>query len=176
MNNDLDFNCDRQSKNDFTASTVSYWAENNKTIVKYDFYERDMYGYSIPYGSNSAYTQSRADIWFTTTTSAHTYNCVIELKERSFKSTGHFNSAFINEEKIAYLTALRLKGYRIYWGELYTDNHIRIWDLTNVDFTQLKRVKKWIKKTNIDPNSKKKPQWRREIPYDKGFLIRRIAG
>ena len=171
---DLDFSCDRQAKNDFTASTDAYDKEEAYPGT-FQFFEMDDNGNLVPFGSSAVSITSHYDIWGNYITSAGTQKYVFELKERHHLST-RYTTAFINEEKWPEFLPYIEKGWKAIWVELYTDDTIRVWDLTKVDFTQLPLSKRWIKKTTVDPNSPKVLQLRREIPMEWGKIIRRIKG
>ena len=170
----LDFNCDRQAKNDFTASTTAYDIEEGFPGFL-EFFEYSVSGELVPYGSDNVSTTSRYDLYMDFKTSAWTKGYIIELKERNHKSD-RYATAFINEEKWPDFLPYIEKGIKPLWAELYTDGLIRIWDLSEVDFTKLKLSKRYIKQTHIDPNSPKVLQLRREIPMEWGKIIRRIKG
>lgn len=168
----LNFDCDRPAKNDFTASTIAFCKTLNSFSAAV-FYETDKYQNLVPYGDPRAKIEAHYDIWMDYITSAWTQRYVFELKERGHNSNS-FSTAFINEEKWPAFIPLRESGIIPMWVELYEDGLIRIWNLKDVDFTSLPLTQKWIKKINIDPNSKKQLQWRREISMQSGMTISRI--
>ena len=178
--NELNFDCDRPAKNDFTATTynlatgltnygsIEYYEGKKKCVESPD----DL----VPYGSLDANEKSHYDIWMKyTTNDGSRIWYVFELKERNNPSD-YYPTAFINEEKWPEFVTYRDKGIIPCWVELYTDNKIRIWNLRTTDFCHLKCSMRFIKQINIDPDSPKKMQIRREIPMEWGNLLERLNG
>lgn len=128
------YNCDRQSKYDFTASTVNYMEQkySNKDI-ELVFKEFDNKGNLVDFDSNESDIESQSDI-------AMLYNgilYVIELKERlgKYNSTyyGKVNDVegwFLNKEKLKSL--LSHNAIPLYVN-VYPDGKIRIWNLNNIN-------------------------------------------
>lgn len=172
MSKELDFNCDRQAKCDFTASTTSYLHNNYGYVSSITWYEKDEEGNIVPFGSPSASTTTRQDVFLN-------YGSVwyaIELKERDLCSYARFlveEGSFLNEEKVE---PLMETGMIPLWSELYTDGVIRIWNLRKIKPTSLRSTTKMIKTITIDPNARKKPQNRLLLPINKAKEIKRIRG
>lgn len=159
----LDFNCDRQAKCDFTASTYNYWRENGAD-GDIRFYEMTSASTLVPFGDDRAFTQSRFDVFMS-------YEDLlwyaIELKEREHPSTYKYTveeGAYLNPEKKEVIHMLEKQGYTPIWCELYTDGIIRIWNFAKIDVDSLPMKVANIKKVNIDPNSTKRQQPRYLLP------------
>ena len=175
----LDFNCDRQAKCDWTASTAQYLEEHWKG--DYKFFESDRNGNLVPFGDKSAYEQSHMDVYLTiysAYTPVRTY--AVELKER----LGRYISTYYGEEgqegwmynipKDNYFKA-EIKAGRIpLFSNLYPDSAITIWNISKIAPENIGRTTKNIKKVNIDPDSQKIPQDRLLLMNKDGITIRRI--
>lgn len=165
----LNFDCDRKAKCDFTASTTNY-LQNNGYVSSTTWYELDKYNRLVEFGSPSASTTARQDIylkygnkWF-----------AIEIKERNLRSDKDFlieEGSFMNKEKVESIMAT---GLIPIWAELYDDDIIRVWNLSKIDISSLSSTTKMIKGINIDPNSKKRMQKRLLLPYSQSKEYRRI--
>ena len=125
------FSCDRQSKYDFTASTVNYIAEkyNNAVIV---FKEFDKNGLLVDFDSPDSHQQSRTDLVMF----INDYCYVVELKERWGKYTSNFYGKdedeegwMLNKDKVTELK--RLSAIPLYVN-LYPDGVVRIWNLDKI--------------------------------------------
>lgn len=167
------FDCDRQAKNDFTASTTAYDIEGDFPGY-FVFYEEDCNHNLVPYGENASIT-SHYDIWADYITSAWTQKYVFELKDRDCTSTT-YDTAFINEEKLDGFDNYIKQGVLPIWVELYTDGIIRFWNMSKVDISKLERDTKYFKKKNVIQNSPIIKQERLLIPMTMGKTIRRIKG
>ena len=137
------FDCDKQAKYDFTASTFNYW--NCNTGVT--FWEVDKTGHLVPFGDENASKTSKADVVII-------YDdkivYIVELKERDCTSTRYASEgAFINPEKLEFMKKQQAKGYVPLWGELYTDGIIRLWNLNTMDLDSLTCTTKAIKRYDI---------------------------
>lgn len=170
----LDFNCDRQAKNDFTASTYAV-ITGLSSYSAVNYYELNKQNELVPYGDTTASETSHYDVYVEYITSAWTKWYVFELKERTHPND-RYPTAYINEEKWPQFVEYRDNGITPCWCELYTDNTLRIWNLENTDFCHLPISRVPIKKINIDPASPKVIQLRRNLPMDEGKIIRRIKG
>lgn len=169
----LNFDCDRPAKNDFTASTQTYWAKYGQGD-KISFWEMTSACTMVPFGSELASPRSRFDvfinyddrIWY-----------AVELKERNHPSDYERTineGAFMNDEKKALVPQLKEQGYIPLWAELYTDGKIRLWNLDKINLDTLEKKTFGIKKINIDPNSPKITQTRYLLPVSAATLINRI--
>lgn len=172
--NRLNWDCDRQAKKDFTATTYAICTAS-PVYSSVTFYEKDKNGDFVPFGSISASQTSHYDVWMDFTTSAWTKRYVFELKERH-NPDDRYSTAIINEEKWPEFVRLRKEGIIPMWVELYDNGKIRIWNLNSIDFNKLNLNYYEIKKINIDPDSEKKWQTRREIPMEWGKTYGRIRG
>lgn len=168
----LDFNCDRQAKCDFTASTKTYWGENGAGD-KISFWEMTSASTFVPFGSELAFEQSRFDVfinygdyvWY-----------AVELKERNHPSDYERTieeGAFMNEEKKALIPRLKEQGFVPLWAELYTDGKIRLWNFDLIDINTLQKKTFEIKRINIDPNSPKITQTRYLLPVSAATVFTR---
>lgn len=143
------FNCDKQSKYDFTASTVNYVSEKyqnkNITIV---FKELDDEGNLVEFDSADASSTARTDLIMFFNDVA--YN--IELKERKGKYHSEFYGKegdkegwFVNLEK--YEVLMKDKKYIPIFSNLYPDGIVRTWNLNNIIFNRT--LTKNIAKTTV---------------------------
>lgn len=165
----LDFDCDRQAKCDFTASTTNYFNDYGY-VSSVTWYEKDEEGHLIPFGSPSASTTTRQDLFFTYGNKWY----AVELKERDLRSDTRFlveEGSFLNEEKVK---PLMETGMIPLWAELYTDKVIRIWNIAKIKPENLRSTTKMIKTITIDPEARRKPQKRLLLPLNKAKEIKRI--
>lgn len=129
------FKCDRQSKYDFTASTVNYLESiyPNKEITLV-FKELDEDGNLVDFDSDNVSTTSKTDLvmFF------NDVKYVIELKERWGKYTSDY---YGEDSKKGWILEtnkknelLNKQGIPLYVN-LYTNDKIRFWNLNKVDLT-----------------------------------------
>ena len=171
--NNLNWDCDRKAKCDFTASTVNYWRERGAE-GQLRFWEATSAATLVPFGDNRAYPQSRFDVYFS-------YDdriwYAVEIKERTRPSDYERTieeGAFMNKEKKDLIQPLKDKGYIPIWCELYPDGVIRVWNLKKIDVDSLPTTTASIKRITIDPDSKKKPQLRFLLPVSAATIYSRI--
>lgn len=168
------FSCDRQSKYDYTASTVSYIGELYKnqdvTIV---FKEFDSEGNLVEFDSPDSSKTSRSDLVMYFNDICY----VIELKERwkqyhsNYYGKDEDNEGWmLNIEK--YKELKNADGIPLYIN-LYPDNVIRIWNLNKIDDYQT--ITKNIHKTTV-LNSDIKRQDRYQVWNRDSIEIPRIKG
>lgn len=175
----LNFNCDRQAKCDWTASTAQYLEEHWKG--DYKFFESDKDGNLVPFGDKSAFVNSHMDVYlvlYSAFTPVITY--AVELKER----LGIYTSKYYGEEgqegwmynipKDGYLKDEMKAGRIPLFSNLYPDSAITIWNISKISPKNIGMTTKNIKKVNIDPDSKKIPQDRLLLKNKDGITIRRI--
>ncbi len=176
----MDFNCDRQAKNDFTASTTAHITKFHPQYTGITFMEADNDGDLVPYGDWRASTTAHTDVYMALSTSATDITYACELKER----WGRYTSTYYGEEggegwiynieKDEWLQKERDNGRIPLFANLYPDNKITIWRIDNVNRTDI--ITKNIKKVNIDPNSQRIPQKRLQLWNKDGKTIERIRG
>lgn len=169
----LDFNCDRQAKNDFTASTKAYLEEEG-CPYGLKFWEESITGELVPYGDENASSTAHMDLYMDFVTSAWTRRYAVELKERIKYDSEAFDLWFYNIPKDRWLQAAKDAGCIPLFVNLYPDGKIDIWNLSKVESEGSVTVP--IKKVNIDPNSPKVEQERLLLPSDKAKRIRRVKG
>lgn len=168
-----DFNCDRQAKNDFTASTTAYLAEQGNPY-RFDYYEQSVSGDLVPYGDADASTTSHIDIYMDYITSAYTKRYAVEIKERIKYTSSAFTQWYYNIPKDRWLQSAKDAGYIPLFVNLYPDGVIDIWNLTKVDTDGVVVVP--LKKVEINPDSPRVEQERLLLPSDKAKRIRRVKG
>lgn len=169
------FSCDRQSKYDFTASTVSYISEQypdkHITIV---FKELDKDGNLVDFDSDDVSNTARTDLIMFFNDIG--YN--IELKERWGKyhsnyygKEGDKEGWFVNIEK--YNVLMANKNYIPIFANLFPDGVVRLWNLNKVN--NLHTLTKNIAKTNV-VESDVIPQQRYDVYNKDGKVFKRIKG
>ena len=169
------FECDKQSKYDFTASTINYLQEKyydkDMTVV---FKELDKYGNIVEFNSPYANPQSRTDLIMFFNGVAYS----IELKER----WGRYTSNYYGEEGCKEGWMLNIdkeeelkknKNYIPLYVNLYPDNVVRTWNLNNIK--HYSTITKDICKTTV-VESEKKTQNRYELWNKDGKSFKRIIG
>lgn len=168
------FSCDRQSKYDFTASTVSFlsgWVGDKKANVVFKEYNAD--GEEIEFDSYDSYDKSRTDLvmYFNDT------KYVIELKERWGKYCSSFYGKdsdaegwMLNIDKVAELN--KIDGIPLYVN-LYPDGYVRLWNLNKI--SDFHTITKNIHKTTV-MDSEVKKQDRYEVWNKDSIKIQRIVG
>ena len=169
------YSCDRQSKYDFTASTVSYlcaaYGDKVKSII---FKEFDKYNNLVEFDSKYASTTSRSDL-------VMYYNgkpYIIELKERWGIYTSNFYGKEDDEEgwmlNIPKKEELLGQNWAIpLYVNLYPDNVIRLWNLNKIE--EYNTINKVINEKTVE-ESQKKLQDRYEVWNKDSKVIQRIKG
>lgn len=169
------FSCDKQSKYDFTASTVSFlsqWAGDKK--IEIVFKEQDKDGCLVPFDSVDSYDKSRTDLimYF------NGYPYVIELKERWGKYTSDFYGKegdnegwMLNIDKVTELE--KVNNAIPLYVNLYPDGVVRIWNLNKISDYQT--IIKNIHKTTV-LESEAKLQERYELWNKDSTTIPRLKG
>lgn len=174
------FDCDRQAKYDFTASTAQYWSNTTDPSLL-GFYEMTSAGTLVPFGSEEADEKSHMDLYihYSAMTDNDLYDVLkyaVELKERTYNSNTGFlisKGSFINPKKIESIK--QETGVTHLWAELYPDDVIRIWNLSKIDLDSIRFVPSRIKRYDIY-DGPKIPQKRGLLPVDKAITIRRVRG
>lgn len=168
------FSCDRQSKYDFTASTVSYLSSKYEDKeIELKFKELDENGVEVDFDNCNSYDKSRVDLIMYFNGKKY----VIELKERWGKYTSSFYGKeddvegwMLNIDKVQELN--KLDGTPLYVN-LYMDGKIRIWNLNKIDDYQT--ITKFIHKTTV-LDSEIKKQDRFQVWNKDSILLDRITG
>ena len=168
------FSCDRQSKYDFTASTVTYIKDkfiDRKAYVV--FKELDADGNLVNFDSDDVSQVSRTDLIMF-------YNdvkYVIELKERWGKYTSDYygkeNDAegwMLNIDKVDELN--KIDAIPLYVN-LYPDGVVRIWNLDKI--SDFQTITKNIHKTTV-VDSEVRKQDRYEVWNKDSKTIKRVKG
>lgn len=169
------FSCDRQSKYDFTASTVAFlteWAKGKDITVI--FKEEDENGALVDFDSTYSNDKCRTDLVMF----YNGYPYVIELKER----WGEYTSTYYGKEGDKEGWMLNIDKYNVLksktdaiplYVNLYPDGQVRIWNLNKIDnFNTI--TKNIPTKTVVE--SKKKKQDRYEVWNKDAITIKRIKG
>ena len=173
MDRSKGFECDRQAKNDFTASTANYYRQRGCSINDLIFHEMTSGGTFVPFGSPLAFSKSRMDVYMVF---KGLVMYVFEIKERQIPSTSSYivdEGAFLNPEKLEEVKRLISEGYRPIWIELYTDGLIRSWNLFKIDLNTLQKVRKPISRYTVY-NGKKIMQDRYLLPVSAATEYTRI--
>lgn len=168
------FCCDRQSKYDFTASTVTYIKDkftDRKAYVV--FKEMDADGNLVAFDSDESYDKSRTDlIMFYNDT-----KYVIELKERWGKYTSDYYGKeddaegwMLNIDKVEELN--KIDAIPLYVN-LYPDGVIRVWNLDKI--SDFQTINKNIHKTTV-ADSEVINQNRYEVWNKDSKVIKRVKG
>lgn len=169
-----DFSSDRQSKYDFTASTINHLLETGKSNINVTFFEFDDNGNMVEFDSPKASSTSRSDLIMS-------YNGTlykIELKERKGKyvsdyygKEGDSEGWMLNIEKKNEL--LKDKNFIPLFVNLYPDDKIRIWNLNKIEGYD--EIHKDISKYTVAV-SEKMPQERLGVWNKDSKIIDRIKG
>lgn len=177
------FEIDWQSKCDFTASTYAISSTMNN-FSSIDYYETNADSELVPFGSDSAFTQSRTDITIVYRTDyggeAVIYN---ELKERSEKYphnsyyvTASTEGEIMEPDKVKHFRPLLKEGKQVRWCVLYPDNKIRIWNLNKLDIDTLPRKPIRKHRYTVIPDSPYVVENEYLLPASESIIIDRING
>lgn len=167
------FKCDRQSKYDFTASTVSFlsqWAGNKDVCVV--FKEQDADGNLVEFDSPDSFEKSRTDLIMFINNQPY----IVELKERWGKYHSDYYGKegqegwMLNIDKVNELS--KIDGIPLYVN-LYPDGVVRLWNLNKV--TDFHTITKNIHKTTV-MDSEVKKQDRYELFNKDAVTIPRLKG
>lgn len=168
------FSCDRQSKYDFTASTVNFlaeWFNDKKADVM--FKEFDKNGNEITFDDSNSNDKSRTDLVMY----INNHRYIIELKERWGKYTSNFYGKdtdkegwMLNIDKVAELN--KIDAIPLYVN-LYPDGYVRIWNLNKI--SEYQTITKNIHKTTV-MDSEVKKQNRYEVWNKDSIKIKRVVG
>lgn len=175
----MGFDCDRQAKNDFTASTYAYLTMMYpKYNVKY--FEADADGDLVPYGTWQASLTAPLDVYIELYNDTTDIVYSVEIKERwgNYTSTSYGNPGqegwMYNPPKDEKLQRERKEGRIPLFCNLYPDGLLTIWRVDNVNREDI--LLKDIRKINIDPNSRTCKQKRYQLWNKDGKTIKRIKG
>jgi hypothetical protein len=169
------YECDRQSKYDFTASTVSYlcetYGEKVKSII---FKEFDVHGNLIEFDSIYSDSKSRSDLVMFYNNTPY----LIELKER----WGGYHSNWCGKEgdKEGWFLNIPKKEQLLNqnWAiplfvNLYPDNVVRLWNLRKInDYHTLTKI---IGNSNVEDKGERM-QDRYDVWNKDSTCIKRITG
>ena len=169
------YKCDRQSKYDFTASTVNFiqdWAGTKNVTIR--FMEFDKNGNLVEFDATNSDSQSRTDLIML-------YNgvkYVIELKERWGKYASDYYGKDDDEEgwmlNIDKVTELKKIDDAIpLYVNLFPDGMVRVWNLNKI--TEYQTITKNIHRATVEYSEIKKQDryelWNKDsicIPRKKG--------
>ena len=170
------FECDRQSKYDYTASTVNYIKNKmtGRTVVVI-FKELDKDGNEVEFDSVLSDKQSRNDLIMYYNGTKY----VIELKERLnpkyhseyYGKEGDKEGWMLNIEK--YYSLKKAKNAIPLYVNLYKDNVVRVWNLDKID--SYSTINKPINKYTVK-NSEVINQDRYEVWNKDAITIKRVKG
>lgn len=171
------FECDRQSKYDYTASTVNYLKDKyNGRIMVVVFKELDRKGNEIPFDSGDADSKSKSDLvmYFNGT------RYIIEIKERLnpkyhseyYGKKGDKEGWMLNIDKYHYLK--NYKNAIPLYGNLFLDGWVRIWNLDKID-NNFNIITKPINKYTVK-DSEIINQDRYEVWNSDAITIKRVRG
>lgn len=172
------FECDRQSKYDFTASTISYFADKyagKDVSIRFMEWSTD-HSTLVPFDSEESDSCSRTDLCmeFTSGVTSTFYN--IELKER----WGKYVSDYYGEEgkegwmlNIEKDSVLKHSDKIPIYVNLYPDGVIRWWNLNKVN--TYGHITKPIHKYTVK-ESEVLMQDRYTLMNEQGIVIPRIKG
>lgn len=171
------FSCDRQSKYDYTASTVNYIKNKmtGRTVVVI-FKEIDKDGNEVEFDSVYSDEQSRNDLIMYYNGTRY----VIELKERLnpkyhseyYGKEGDKEGWMLNIEKYHYLK--NYKNAIPLYGNLFLDGWVRIWNLDKID-NNFNIITKPINKYTVK-DSEIINQDRYEVWNKDAITIKRVKG
>lgn len=167
------FKCDRQSKYDFTATTVNYLSKINKPI-KVIFKEFDKKGNIVDFDSPDSYEQSPIDLKMYMEIDGKNIEYNVELKERWNKYNSNYYGKendsegwVLNIDKVQAFN--KLNGIPLYVN-LYPDKIVRIWNLDKIN--SFNTITKYIADQTVK-KSKKSDKDRYEVwNKDSKVLIR----
>lgn len=171
------FSCDRQSKYDFTASTINYIIQTTENKdIEIVFKEFDENGKLIPFDSDKSSTTSDSDLVMFYNN--HPY--LIELKERK----GIYTSEFYGKEGDKEGWMLNIKKEKDLQNQkwaiplyvnLFPDGIIRLWNLNKIKINKDKKLEKNINEYTVAVSEKKK-QKRYEVWNKDSKVIQRVKG
>lgn len=167
------FKCDRQSKYDFTATTVNYLSKINKPL-KVIFKEFDKKGNIVDFDSPDSYEQSPIDLKMYMEIDGKNIEYNVELKERWNKYNSNYYGKendsegwVLNIDKVQAFN--KLNGIPLYVN-LYPDKIVRIWNLDKIN--SFNTITKYIADQTVK-KSKKSDKDRYEVwNKDSKVLIR----
>lgn len=164
---------DRQTKHDFTASTIAY-LEKTGHHAPVAFYEENIYGDLVPFGSPDANPFARIDLYM----QYGNWWYAIELKGRwKFNSTEPLlvvSGTYYNYEKEEPLKEAQEKGFIPLWAELYPDAVVRVWNVSHIKASELPSDEKTIQRYTCVPSSPRKRQKRALLPVSAATEYKRI--
>ena len=196
--NQIDWDkADRDSKNDYTASTYSYFSTSCPQITEVTYYEKDRYGNLVPYGSPLAFSSSYLDVYIKLKFKNGKVAWIAsELKERHYnrlkfkkygikewynsdtygdRNTGKKEGWMLENGKDYHLDGAVEKGYNPWYVNLYPDNKIRIWDMRTADKSN--KITNTTQEITIDPDSGYVTRERIELWNDDAIMtIPRLKG
>lgn len=184
------FTCDKQSKDDFIASTTAYWSEQAPQYTL-SWYGADVYEGEInltELGKES--DQSRLDLAMVASNDNYSITYVFELKERwnQYTSTYYGNEPeegctptyhnegwVYNMEKDSVLSLASTQGFVPIYVNLYPDGVIRVWNINKINKTEMGYVEKDIKRRNVEVDSPKVKQGRYTLMNKQGKTYKRVC-
>lgn len=181
----MDFNCDRPSKDVFTATTYHLITANTKysAYTSVTYYERDEAGNFVPYGQGKENEQDHIDIFLILKSKDNILKIAIELKERWGKyvsdyygKEGDKEGWVLNIPKNYWLMEMAKDGWIPWYSNIYPDGMLRIWNLKNIILTEDTLTELPIKKVNIDPDSPRIMQTRQQLWNRQGKTYKTIKG
>lgn len=170
------FKCDRQSKYDFTATTVNHLSKINKPI-KVIFKEFDKKGNIVDFDSPDSYEQSPIDLKMYMEIDGKNIEYNVELKERWNKYNSNYYGKendsegwVLNIDKVQAFN--KLNGIPLYVN-LYPDKIVRIWNLDKIN--SFNTITKYIADQTVK-KSKKSDKDRYEVWNKDSKVLMRYKG
>lgn len=173
MDKSKGFECDREAKNDLTASTIAY--------LNYDpsirFWETTEDGKLVPYGDPRADTTADYDLYME-------YKGFLFAEEAKGREHGHMHhlvtasteGEMLEIKKKEDTQRLIKQGFVCYWIVLYSDGKIRIWNLNKLDLDNLPHRIIYCPAHSVDEVVKYVPKMCYLLPADKSKIIDRLNG
>lgn len=181
----LNFNCDRPSKDVFTATTYHLITANTKysAYTSVTFYERDEDEKLVPYGQGKENEKDHIDVFIILKSDTETIKIANELKERWGRYVSDFYGKegdeagwVLNIPKNYWLLEMAKKGWIPWYTNIYPDGIMRIWNLNKIILTEDTVTELPIKQVNIDPDSPRIMQPRQQLWNSQGKAYKIIKG
>ncbi len=184
--NGLSYDCDISSKYATTATCEYYFNTTNSTWTGRTYWERTEAGELVPFGSDNVNRTDRLDIFIRLENGKKVLWCAVEIKERwnnyvsdYYGKEGQDKGWFLNIEKDSVLKEYANKGFCPLYINLYPDNKTRVWNLwkvNNIAKLEDTKTSNYIKKQNINPDSKRVLQDRYQLWNSWGVTLPTIRG
>lgn len=175
------YSIDRQSKNDFTATTYNYITTHYPCWTGITFYETNNNNELVPYGDPSVPENEHLDVYIDLRSKNTHIIYACELKERwgDYVSTyygkdGQEKGWMYNPEKKRWLEDQIDNGYIPLYVNLYPDQKIRIWNILNIEVGEAREFD--VPNSTVEPEKGRAKKKRYELWNNQGIIIDRIKG